>query len=232
MSTSNGPYQPGQYPPPYPQHQAPKGKSWPRRHPFLSVVLVALAGLFVAAGVAGSHQKTPAKASAVATAKASTAVVRHRAKPKASPAVGAFAWCVTQVRAWANGGSITQLDAFSSDLGAFSKAATQWVSDAEGGGVTPADVSAIQNAAASIQADSQAVEADPAPQCVPGLRPDLEAGATDYQKSAIDADNAMSEYSAGAEASSVADLTAADTESGDGTNQIVAAEAAEHKFAP
>ena len=49
---------------------------------------------------------------------------------------------------------------------------------------------------------------------------------------AIDADNAMSEYSAGAEASSVADLTAADTESGDGTNQIVAAEAAEHKFAP
>lgn len=55
--------------------------------------------------------------------------------------------------------------ALQSDFSAFSAAARTFVTDSADGGTSASDVSAVQSAAASIQADAQATEANPAPTC-------------------------------------------------------------------
>jgi hypothetical protein len=117
-----------------------------------------------------------------------------------------------------------------SDFSAFGSAAETFSGDADAGDVTPGDVSAIQTDAASIQADAQAIEANPAPSCVPGMRPALASAATDYQKAAIDASNAMDQYSAGAYQSGLDELKDAVNESGVGDDEISDATTAAENF--
>lgn len=173
-----------------------------------TVVLMDTGALFVAAGIADATGHGPkaaaaaptvtvtatqsVTASATATVKASAAAVRATvtptARPSLSPSAAAPPDCLSQVRAWISGGSSKQLGALQADFSAFSAAGQTFVAHQEAGGATPADVSAVQNAAAAIQADAQAMESDPASSCGPGMRPALDAAATDYQKAAIDAD--------------------------------------------
>lgn len=236
---STPPYQP-QFPPPYGQHQAPKGPSWRKRHPRWTVALIVFGALTAIGGIAnatGHGAKTPAAAptvTATATAGASETVKASAARAVASsrPSTAASPSCLSQVKAWINGGSSRQLGALQSDMSAFSAAAKMFASDNSYGGAPAGDVSAVQNAAASIQADAQAIEADPAPACVPGMRPALDAAATDYSKAAIDAGNAMGQYSAGADGSALADLQAAGGAANSGTGEITAATTAAEKFAP
>jgi hypothetical protein len=229
MSTPNGPYQPYQpqqpvYPPPYPQHQAPKRKRRAGRWLLggLAVIVVAFVGL----AVAGSHIKTPAKAKAAAAAKASTATVRHAVKSAGGSSPG----CRSQVKTWLGGGYLTEFNSLESDMGTLGTAEQRFAGDLGDGPVPPSDVSAVQNAAASVQADAQAIESNPAPSCVPGMSGDLSRAATDYQKTAIDADNAMDQYSAGDDESAVGDVRAATTASGDGNAEMTAAGNAARRF--
>jgi hypothetical protein len=77
----------------------------------------------------------------------------------------------------------------------------------------------------------QPLEANPALACVPGIRPALMAAATDYQKAAIDADNATGTTAPARTAlSAIADLQAADAASNNADNEIAAATTATEKF--
>lgn len=71
MSAPNGPYQQGQYPPPYPQHQAPRRKRHVAR--WLLIVPGAIVALVIVAGFAGARGKTPAQPDATAARAAAAA---------------------------------------------------------------------------------------------------------------------------------------------------------------
>jgi hypothetical protein len=245
MSQPNDPYRPSQYP-------AFKGRSWVRRYRFLTSLiafgaLTGMGGILQAAGdekpqaqvapaptvtvAATANAKATVKASAAAAVRATISPsVRPSPSPSAKPSTPASPSCLTQVRAWISGGSSQEIGALQSDFSSFSAAARTFVTDTADGGASAPDVSAVQSAAANIQADAQEVEANPAPACVPGMRPALMAAATDYQKAAIDAGNAMGQYSAGADGSAIADLQAADVASNNGDNEIAAATTATEKF--
>lgn len=180
---------------------------------------------------ATASAKATVKASAAAAVRATISPsVRPSPSTSAKPSTAASPSCLAQVRSWISGGSSQQLGALQSDFSAFSMAARTFVTDTADGGASASDVSAVQSAAANIQADAQAVEANPAPTCVPGMRPALMTAATDYQKAAIDADNAMGQYSAGADGSAIADLQDADAALNNGDNEIAAATTATEKF--
>jgi hypothetical protein len=241
---------PPQFPPLYPQFPPPKPKSWPARHKWLTALIVFVA-LAIIGGIQNAIDPTKPKAAAdsspapvattasatpsparslAATVKASPAAAVASAKPKppasTRPSVAASPSCLTLVRSWIAGGSSRQLGAVQSDLTSMDGATKQFAGDAENDYVPPSDVSAVQNAAANLQADAQALESNPAPECVPGMRADVSQAATDHQKVAIDAGDAMGQYSAGAYSASIADIQAATGEMSDGTDQITAATAA------
>ena len=134
------------------------------------------------------------------------------------------------MRAWITGGSYTQMGALRSNLESLDSAAQQFASDAGNGDVPPSDVSAVQNAAADLQADAQELGSDVAPACAAGMRADVSQAAADYQEVAIDADNAMGQYSAGAYSSAVSDLHAATAATDDGAAELSAATAAAKRF--
>jgi hypothetical protein len=214
------PQQPGYGQPPWPPQQ-PRRKSWPARHKALTG-LIALGSLIVIGGIANaasSSSPKPAADTAAATPAASA--------PPAPTSAAAAPDCATQVKDWGNGNGSQQLTALGSDVSTFGTTMKTLAADIEAQGIAPAsDTAAVQSAAATVQTDAQAVEANPGPACLPGLRSNLAASARDYQVAAIDATNGLNQMSAGNMNTATADIESADTKMGNGYAKIAAATSA------
>ena len=155
-----------------------------------------------------------AKPGATATATASAkAGITAGAKPSASSSTAAKPEasqdCLAQTRAWLNGGSTQQLAALEGGFGALDSAGHAFVAAASAGAAPAGDISAVQTAADALRSDAEAIEANPGPACVPGLRANLISGAADYSQVAIDANSGMGQYEAGQVSAAVADVEAA-----------------------
>ena len=155
-----------------------------------------------------------AKPGATATATASAkAGITAGAKPSASSSTAAKPEasqdCLAQARAWLNGGSTQQLAALEGGFGALDSAGHAFVAAASAGAAPAGDISAVQTAADALRSDAEAIEANPGPACVPGLRANLVSGAADYSQVAIDASSGMGQYEAGQVSAAVADVEAA-----------------------
>ena len=151
-----------------------------------------------------------AKPGATATA---TASAKAGAKPSASNSTAAKPVssrdCLAQARAWLNGGSTQQLAALEDGFGALDAAGHAFVAAAAAGAAPAGDITAVQTAAGAVRSDAEAIEANPGPACVPGLRPNLMSGAADYSQVATDATTGMDQYEAGQVSAAVADVAAA-----------------------
>ena len=178
---------------------------------------------------------TTARAGAGATAKAglgpaAKASAKAGAEPSASsgpPATPVTSPdCSDQERAWLNGGSSQQIAALESAFGTLYAAGNALVSAAGHG--ASRDIPAVEGAAGALQSAAGAVEANPGPSCVPGLRTNLMSGAADYSEVASDVDNAVGEYEAGQVSAAKADVEAARPLAAKATASIAAAEAAEN----
>jgi hypothetical protein len=102
--------------------------------------------------------------------------------------------------------------------------------DLEGGTSATVDEAAVQSDAAQVQSAAQAVQGDPAPTCVPGLRPDLSGAAADYSTSAVDATNGLNQLSSGNLSVADRDVEAAATAIRQGNVKASAASADINKF--
>jgi hypothetical protein len=172
-----------------------------------------------------------AKAGAVATAKAgakagATAGTEPSASSSTAAQPGTSQDCLAQARAWLNGGSSQQMAALEGAFGTLYAAGNALVSAAGHG--ASRDIPAVEGAAGALQSAAGAVEANPGPSCVPGLRANLVSGAADYSEVASDADSAVGEYEAGQVNAAKADVEAARPLAAEATASISAAEAAEN----
>jgi hypothetical protein len=179
----------------------------------------------------GSSAKAGTGATAKARAKASA---KARTKPSASKSTAAAPEasqdCLDQARAWLNGGSAQRLSALEDGFGALDAAGHAFVSAAAAGAASAGDISAVQAAAGALQSDAGAVEANPGPTCVPGLRANLMSGAADYSEVANAADSGMAQYEAGQVSAAVADVEAARPLVGEANASISAASNAAENF--
>jgi hypothetical protein len=135
-----------------------------------------------------------------------------------------------QLISWRDGGGMTQLNAIESDLGDVGTAATNLGSDLESGADASADEVALQSAAASLQSDDNAAEANLPPACVAGVRRDYGQGLTDYSRAAAEAQNAVTEISNGDTAVATGDIDAAGASEGAGTTEIGKASGAMERY--
>ena len=102
--------------------------------------------------------------------------------------------------------------------------------DLESGTSATADEAAVQSDAAQVQSAAQAVQGDPAPTCVPGLRADLSGAAAAYSTSAVDATNGLNQLSSGNLSVADRDVQAAATAIRQGNVKASAASADIDKF--
>ena len=109
-------------------------------------------------------------------------------------------------------------------------AAQAFASDLSDGSASPGDVSGIRSTAAAIRSDAQGVAASPGPRCVPGLRANLAAAAGDYSRAAADAENGMSQYTAGNTNDAASDINAASSAIGSGNARLARATAAVSRY--
>jgi hypothetical protein len=110
-------------------------------------------------------------------------------------------------------------------MGNLQKASLALAGDMNAGNDTAADQSAVQTAAASLQSDSQAAEANPAPPCIPGLRADESAALNDASKAAINCQDGVSELGSGNDGVATGDIEAASGEITASGNKFQAATA-------
>ena len=224
-----GQYGPPQWGPPLGPPRDPR--PWHQQHRKLLVWTGVLSGLAVIGGIGSATGATKPASDTSAAAASSAAPVRAGAvKPHKAPAKQAAPTCLAQGRAWVNNGADTQMGAIEADLTAFGGAATTFAGDINTGTAGSSDVAGVQLAAADMESDAQALEADPAPSCIPGLRADLAAGTGDFSKCAIGAENAMDQYTAGDMDAAAADINAADAKLTAGTGKIGDATAALKNF--
>ena len=184
-----------------------------------------------ATATATAGAKPGATATATASAKAG---IKAGAKPSASSSTAAKPEasqdCLAQARAWLNGGSTQQLAALEGGFGALDSAGHAFVAAASAGAAPAGDISAVQTAADALHSDAEAIEANPGPACVPGLRANLVSGAADYSQVAIDASSGMGQYEAGQVSAAVADVEAARPLIAEGNASISAASRAAGNF--
>jgi len=177
------------------------------------------------AATAKASAEAPTKAGAGATAKASAKAGVTPSASGSSPATPeASQNCSDQARAWLNGGSSQQIAGLEGAFGTLYAAGNALVSAAGHG--ASRDIPAVEGAAAALQSAAGAVEANPGPSCVPGLRAHLMSGAADYAEVASDADSAVGEYEAGHVSAAKADVEAARPLVAEASASIAAAEAA------
>jgi hypothetical protein len=176
-----------------------------------------------ARAVAGDTAKAGAGATATASAMAGTEP-RASSSPPATPVTAQD--CSDQARAWLNGGSSQQIAALESAFGTLYAAGNALVSAAGHG--ASRDIPAVEGAADALRSAAGAVEANPGPSCVSGLRANLRSGAADYSEVASDVDSAVGAYEAGQVSAAKADVAAARPLAAEATASIVAAEAAEN----
>ena len=136
--------------------------------------------------------------------------------------------CSDQARAWLNGGSSQQIGALEGAFGALDAAGQALVSAAGHG--AHRDIPAVEGAAGALQSAAGAVEANPGPSCVPGLRANLMSGAADYSQVASDADSAIGALEAGQVAAAEADVDAARPLAAEATASLSSATAAAADF--
>jgi hypothetical protein len=195
-----------------------------------TAVKVADPGTRSTMATAKASTRSAVKASTRATAKASTrAAAKASAKASTQPSLKAGAKastqpsanrstaanpeasqdCLAQARAWLNGGSTQRLAALEDGFGALDAAGHAFVAAASAGSASAGDISAVQTTAGGLQSDAEAIEANPGPTCVPGLRANLMSGAADYSEVAVDANSGMDQYEAGQVSAALADVEAA-----------------------
>lgn len=125
-----------------------------------------------------------------ATAAASTA--------PAAPVAATTEDCASQVADWQSQGGATALSTLGDDVSTMGTDMQALASDLSlNGEASAADESTVQSDAATVQGDAQAVEASPGPSCIPGMSADASAAARYYTVAAIDADNSITQLSAG-----------------------------------
>jgi hypothetical protein len=118
------------------------------------------------------------------------------------------------------GNGLAQLGAILTDLGNVGTAATDLGNDLENGTDDSADEVALQSAAASLQSDDDAAEANLPPACVPGLHHDYGQALTDYSRAAVEAQNATTEIDSGSATVADGDLNAAGASANAGTTEM------------
>jgi hypothetical protein len=101
-----------------------------------------------------------------------------------------------------------------------SQSADSVASDLSLGADPSADEAALQSAAASLQSDTQAAEGNLIPVCLPDAHPAESTGLADFNNSAIDCENAISEISDGDYAVADGDIQAADAAMQSGSAEI------------
>jgi hypothetical protein len=134
--------------------------------------------------------------------------------------------CATQFTTWRDSGGLSDLQAVTSDLGTVSQAASALATDMDAGSLPPADEAALQQASAGLQSDTATAQADLPPSCVPGLRRNVSAGLTDYNRAAVEAGQAVTAADGGSYSLAASDLVAAGKAMGAGNGKIRKATAA------
>lgn len=133
--------------------------------------------------------------------------------------------CNSEVVSWRDSGGSAQLTVFTADLTAVYKADEEMANaldDGTSGSLSTAEGD-LQSAAASLQSDAQAAEANLPPACVPHLKADYGAALTDYSKVAADCQNAVSELGSGSDDVAVSDIKAAIAQEDAGNGKLSAA---------
>ena len=177
--------------PPHPG--PPQGHRTPRRRKrhLVRNILAGVGGLIVVSAVVSSLSKggsTPA-ASTTTAAQSSAAAVAQTSSAPSPPS------CTSQFTSWRDSGGLNNLTTVGSDLGTLSGSVTTLVNDMSVGADMSADEASVQQADASIESDVQTAQADLPPSCVPGMRKDVSAALTDYNTSAIDCNEGITELS-------------------------------------
>ena len=131
--------------------------------------------------------------------------------------------CADQFASWRDGGGLSALEAVTKDLDTISTAASAAAGDMEGGSLNPDDQAALQQAAATLQSDTGTAQANLPPSCVPGLRKNVSAALTDYNRAAVEAGQSVTEADSGSLAVATSDLVAASKSMGAGTKKIAKA---------
>ena len=108
---------------------------------------------------------------------------RAPASPASASALSSAPNCNSQFASWRNG-ALSEIEAIYTDLSKLHTADRSLASDLSSRANPSADESAVRTAAASVQADVQAVNADLPPSCVPHYRQDLHSALTDISRAA------------------------------------------------
>jgi hypothetical protein len=138
--------------------------------------------------------------------------------------------CAGQLQSWSSDGATRQLTGLGSDISSLGESMTQLASDLENGDDASGDEATVQSDAAQVESAAQAVQGDPAPSCVPGLRSDLNSAAEDYNTAAIDATNGLNELSSDNLSVASSDVAAASTAIQRGSTETQAASSAINNF--
>lgn len=176
----------------------------------------ALAALAVIGGLAGcgsaaasgSSTSTPAAAAPVTT------------PPTAQAPAASSPDCNAQVASWRDNGALAGLKAIGADLGTVAQASTGLATALQSDtGLSDAE-SALQTAAASLQADVQSAQSDLPPDCVPGLRQHERAALTEFDRAAINSSNTVSAVENGDYSAADGDIQAANAAMIAGTGKL------------
>ena len=164
-------------------------------------------------------------ATAVTAGCASTGTASQTASRAASskPTAPASPSCLSRVVAWRDGGGKSEVDAVVSDLGTIQKAGSALGGAMTVGSGLSGPESDLQSAAASLQSDAQAGEADPPPSCVNGMKANYMQAMTDFGKAAADYQNCVSELSSGSDSVALGDIQAGNAATNKGTKKVLAA---------
>ena len=176
---------------------------------------VAASALLALTACGGAASSSPGHSSPSASASTSS---------PASPASAASSPdCNAQVASWRDSGGLDGLKAISTDLGSVQQATLSLAAALQNDtGLSDAE-SALQTAAASLQADVQSAQSDLPPECVPGLRQDERAALTDFDRAAIDSSNTVSAVENGDYSAADGDIRAANAAMSAGTGKLEAA---------
>lgn len=134
--------------------------------------------------------------------------------------------CASQFTSWRDGSGLSNLTAVQGDLGTLSGSLTTLGADMGTGADLSADEASVQQAAASLQSDTQTAQADLSPSCVPGLRKNVSAALTDYNRAAINCTVAITEVTSGNTSVATSDIYAANRAMNAGNGKIGKATAA------
>jgi hypothetical protein len=187
---------------PEPQPQVPRARRRPRNRKTRNALIGI--GSIVAIIVAVSVATTRNSSSTGNTAARSSLSAAPSTVATASPSD-----CASQAISWRDNGSLSQLEAVSTDMGHVQSAASALGTDLSAGTNASRDETSLQTAAASLQSDAETAQANPPPSCVPHLRTDVSAALDSASKAALNCETAISELGSANYNVAVSDIEAA-----------------------